>query len=96
MSCQPIRYFFAAMSVTSFLDQVSALEVSVTLQPMPADEPRPEVVKIHLVGSLKGIRTITHSLHTKRFAEVREWSRPQPTTNPGEYISILFKHVWLE
>jgi hypothetical protein len=84
------------MLVTSFLSQAPSVEVSVKLQPQPTGEPKPEVVKLHATGSLEGIRVITHSLHVKRFAEVREWSTPQPTGQPGEYISVLFKSVWLE
>lgn len=86
------------MLVTSFLSQAQApsVEVCIKLQPHPTSEPKPEVIKIHATGSLEGIRAITHSLHVKRFAEVREWSTPQPTGQPGEYISVLFKQIWLK
>lgn len=84
------------MQVNSFLDQAPTLEISVKLQSVPTSEPRPETVKLHAVGSLEGIRAITHTLHAKRFAEVGEWSTPQPTGKPAEYISVLFKQVWLE
>lgn len=56
-------------------------------------EPDKEPVKLYLVGSLRGIASITHSLHRRGFAEVNAWSKPQPTGLPGEYVSVLVRQV---
>ena len=79
----------------SFLEPGSSLSISVTLANKASAEPTRETVKLYVVGSLSGIEAITHSLHQKRFAEVREWSHPQPTGKPGEYLSVLFRNILL-
>jgi hypothetical protein len=83
------------MQVQSFLQSGSSLSTAVTLAAPASVEPNREMVKLYIVGSLAGIAAITHSLHQKRFAEVREWSHPQATGRPGEYISVLFRHILL-
>jgi len=57
------------------------------------DELDKEPVKLYLVGSLRGISSITHSLHSRGFAEVNDWSKPQPTGLPGEYVTVLVRQV---
>lgn len=84
------------MQTHSFVGHSPSLSISVTLDPSPVQGPRHELIKVYLVGSLAGIRAVTHSLHRKNFAEVNEWSKPQPTSNPGEYISVLFRHILLD
>lgn len=84
------------MQTHSFIGHSPSLSISVTLDPRPVQGPRHELIKIYLVGCLEGIKAVTHSLHRKNFAEVNEWSKPQPTSNPGEYISVLFRHILLD
>lgn len=84
------------MHAQGFLRTPSSFSISVKLESQVPAEPRREIVRLHVVGSLAGIEAITHSLHRKHFAEVNEWSKPQPTGNPGEYISVLFRNVLLE
>ena len=84
------------MQTHSFVGHSPSLSISVTLDPSPVQGPRHELIKVYLVVSLAGIRAVTHSLHRKNFAEVNEWSKPQPTSNPGEYISVLFRHILLD
>ena len=84
------------METCNFLEARPSLTISVTLESKAITGPRRELVKLYLVGSLAGIDAITHSLHQKRFAEVKEWSSPQPTGDPGEYISVLFRYVLLD
>jgi hypothetical protein len=52
-----------------------------------------EVIQVSVVGSLSGIQITIQSLHIRGFAEVNDWCRPQPTGKPGEYISVLLKHI---
>ncbi|NJL02492.1 MAG: peptide ABC transporter substrate-binding protein [Spirulinaceae cyanobacterium SM2_1_0] len=52
-----------------------------------------EIVRLHLIGSQRGIAIIQNQLHLCGFAEVNTWSRPQPTGKPGEYISVLIRRL---
>ncbi len=35
-------------------------------------------------------------LHNRGYAETSDWSRPQPTEIPGEFMSILLRYLLLE
>ncbi|MBR8834077.1 MAG: hypothetical protein DSM106950_08560 [Stigonema ocellatum SAG 48.90 = DSM 106950] len=61
-----------------------------------ANTPDIESVKVTLTGSPKAITKVIHSLYGLRFSEVNDWSRPQPTQNPNEAISILIRRVSLD
>ena len=52
-----------------------------------------EIVRLHLIGSQRGIAIIQNQLHICGFTEVNTWSRPQPTGRPGEYISVLIRRL---
>lgn len=54
-----------------------------------------EPIKHLLVGSPKGVRNTIHTLHVRGYAEVSEWSPPQPTANPNEVMSILVRYIVL-
>lgn len=84
------------MQTQSFLESGSSLSIFVTLAAKASAGPKREAVKLYIVGSLAGIDAITHSLHQKRFAEVREWSPPQPTSHSGGYVSVLLRHILLD
>lgn len=60
-----------------------------------SDEPIREPVKLYIVGSLQGIASITHALHRRGFAEVNDWSHPQPLGKSGEYVTVLIRQVLL-
>ncbi|MEO0986200.1 MAG: peptide ABC transporter substrate-binding protein [Cyanobacteria bacterium J06639_14] len=59
----------------------------------PGTTSEKETVRLHIVGSLRGIASITHTLHVLGFAEVNAWSQPQSTGNPGEYVTVLIRQV---
>ncbi len=50
-----------------------------------------EIVRLHLIGSPRGIAIMQNQLHICGFTEVNTWSRPQATGRPGEYISVLIR-----
>lgn len=52
-----------------------------------------EAVQVCVIGSLNGIEGIVYDLHQRNFAEVNDWSKPQPTGKSGEYIRLLRRHV---
>jgi hypothetical protein len=55
--------------------------------------PKQESVKFVLIGSSSVIARMIYTLHLHRLAEVNDWSMPQPTKNPSEFISVLKKRV---
>jgi hypothetical protein len=81
------------MQPKTFLVGSFSLPVVPAAYLLPNTEPDKEPVKLYLVGSLRGIASITHSLHSRGFAEVNDWSKPQPTGLPGEYVTVLVRQV---
>ena len=63
-----------------------------------SSEARPgrEEIKHILIGSAKAVRTTIYTLYSLGYANVDEWSIPQPTENPGEVISILIRYLLLD
>lgn len=55
-----------------------------------------ESVKLTLTGSPRAISSVIQALHCFRFAEVNDWSRPQPTKNSNEVISVLIRRISLD
>jgi hypothetical protein len=42
-----------------------------------------------LIGAPAWVRKIIHLMHVARITEVRDWSRPMPTRNLDEVISLM-------
>lgn len=62
----------------AFLPAVSSSpSLQVTLE--PDTESGREVIRILVIGPAYGVERIVHELFRLGFAEVREWSKPQPT-----------------
>lgn len=55
--------------------------------------PRKEPVKVLLIGSPQGVNNTIHTLYSRGFAEVTAWSPLQPTSNPGEVMSVLRRQI---
>ena len=75
-----------------------ALQVTIE----PAAEPGREVIRILVIGPVHGVERIIHELYRLGFAEVREWSKPQPvrlspyveaTGRTHEIMRILTRYV---
>ncbi|MDY6785159.1 MAG: hypothetical protein SW833_21880 [Cyanobacteriota bacterium] len=58
--------------------------------------PHQQPLRHLLIGSPKAVQGTIHTLHVLGYAEVGEWSRLIPTTNPGEVVSILVRRVRLQ
>ncbi len=83
--------------VQSFLTDVSQSDsASVEVRASTEPESGREFVKVIVVGSLKGVVKIIHTLYRLGFAEVTEWSPPTPTANPGEVMSVMRRCVLLD
>ena len=61
-------------------------------QTIPCREP----LRHLLIGTPKAVISTIHFLKVVGYAEVSDWSRPQPTTNPGEVISILDRIILVQ
>ncbi|NJL49630.1 MAG: hypothetical protein HC929_22100 [Leptolyngbyaceae cyanobacterium SM2_5_2] len=70
----------------------SALQVTIE----PAAEPGREVIRILVIGTARGVERIIHELYRLGFAEVREWSKPQPTGRDNEVMRVLTRYVLAE
>jgi hypothetical protein len=57
----------------------------------PGDDDR-EVVQMFIISSADGVTETIHTLFAKDFAEVDEWSPPQPTGKPDQVITILTRY----
>ena len=69
-----------------------ALQVTIE----PAAEPGRETIRILVIGSAHGCDRIIHELYRLGFAEVREWSKPQPTGRINEIMRVLTRYVMVE
>jgi len=78
-----------------------ALQVTIE----PAAESGREVIRILVIGSAHGCDRIIHELYRLGFAEVREWSKPQPvrlspyveaTGRTHEIMRVLTRYVMVE
>jgi hypothetical protein len=55
-----------------------------------------ELIKHALYGSKRAIAHTIYSLYLKGYAEPGDWSRPQPTQQAGEFISILVRYLMIQ
>lgn len=62
----------------------------------PSPSANREPVKILIIGSPKAVNNTIQTFYRLRFAEVREWSPLQPTTNPGEVMSLLKRQLSIQ
>ncbi|MDY6941048.1 MAG: hypothetical protein SWY16_25745 [Cyanobacteriota bacterium] len=58
--------------------------------------PQRESLKLLIIGSASSVTRTIHSLHCRGFAEVGDWSPLQPTSNPGEVMSILVRQLLVD
>ena len=67
--------------------------------PFPAiapSDPKRDPLKILIISSPKGVNNTIHTFYRLGYAEVSEWSKPQPTKNPGEVMSILSRRILID
>ncbi|BAY15544.1 hypothetical protein NIES21_13610 [Anabaenopsis circularis NIES-21] len=55
--------------------------------------PERESVKVVIYGSKRGVNNTILTLYKLGFAQVNEWSPLLPSSNPGEVMSILTRHI---
>jgi hypothetical protein len=62
----------------------------------PPSEPNRHPLKILIVSTPKGVNSTIHTFYRLGYAQVSEWSKPQPTQNPGEVMSVLSRRIQLD
>ncbi len=73
---------------------LSTASLQVTIEP-DAESGR-EIIRILVIGPAYGVERIVHELFRLGFAEVREWSKPQPTGRVHEIMRVLTRYVLAE
>ena len=66
---------------------------TISSQTQPPTSPNRERLRHILIGSPQAVRGAIRNLHVRGYAEVTAWSPLQPTTNPGEVMSVLLRYV---
>ena len=59
----------------------------------PPSEPNRVPLKILVISSPKVVNSTIHTFYRLGYAEISEWSKPQPTQNPGEVMSVLSRRI---
>ncbi|MEM1238278.1 MAG: hypothetical protein AAGI45_00405 [Cyanobacteria bacterium P01_H01_bin.26] len=59
----------------------------------PGCLPEHETVRHLLLGSLTAVQRTILDLHSRRYAEPNDWSRPLSTGRPNEVMAILIRRV---
>ncbi|HEY9762178.1 MAG TPA: hypothetical protein V6D07_06605 [Trichocoleus sp.] len=64
--------------------------------PTPRREPRRRRVRHLLFGEPEALQLVINTLHVLGYAEANDWTKPQPTSTPGEVVRVLFKTVLMD
>jgi len=67
--------------------------------PLPSNtpsEPNRVPLKILIISSPKVVNNTIHTFYRLGYAQVSEWTKPQPTQNPGEVMSVLSRRVCVD
>ncbi|MBD2259743.1 hypothetical protein [Pseudanabaena sp. FACHB-2040] len=64
--------------------------------PTPKHEPQHKKVRHLLFGEPDALQLVINTLHVLGYTEATAWSKPQPTSTPGEVVRVLFKTVLID
>ncbi|HEY9675370.1 MAG TPA: hypothetical protein V6D11_28265 [Waterburya sp.] len=62
----------------------------------PPSEPNRVPLKILVISTPKVVNSTIHTFYRLGYAQVSEWSKPQPTQNPGEVMSVLNRRIRID
>ncbi len=62
----------------------------------PPSESNRHPLKILIISSPQGVNNTIHTFYRLGYTVVSEWSKPQPTKNPGEVISVLSRRIRID
>lgn len=83
-------------AIQAFLPSTEDLNTPAKSETNPQTIPCREPLRHLLIGTPRAVISTIHYLKVLGYAEVNDWSRPQPTTNPGEVISILNRTILVQ
>ena len=72
---------------------LSSLTSSASRQRSPRPIPSHETVRHMLFGSTRAVQHTIKLLHKLNYAEPNDWSKPIPTGQPNEVVSVLTRKV---
>ena len=67
-----------------------------TLPANPPLEPNRVPLKVLVISTPQDVSNTIHTFYRLGYAQVSEWSKPQPTQNPGEVMSILSRRIQVD
>ena len=71
----------------------AALSSSASEQTSPLPAPSHEPMRHMLFGSTRAVQHTIKLLHKLNYAEPNDWSKPIPTGQPNEVVSVLIRKV---
>jgi hypothetical protein len=84
------------MTEDFLLDSSETSEPETPLPAIPSSDPNRHPLKVLIVSSPQGVTNTIHTFYRLGYAQVSEWSKPQPTQNPGEVMSILSRRILID
>jgi hypothetical protein len=79
----------------NFLADASNQDLAIP-QPRISQVSEPEKIKHTLTGSSKAVIGTIRVLHQLGYANIRDWTPLLPTSNPGEFMSILVRTITVQ
>ncbi|NJN13651.1 MAG: hypothetical protein HC815_39490 [Richelia sp. RM1_1_1] len=76
----------------NFLADASNQDLAIP-QPIISQVSEPEKIKHTLTGSSKAVIGTIRVLHQLGYADINDWTSLLPTSNPGEFMSILIRSI---
>lgn len=78
----------------SFIAESSNQDLAIpNSQSIISEVPEPEKIKHTLIGSSKAVMGTIQILHKLGYANINDWTPLLPTSNSGEFISILIRLI---
>jgi hypothetical protein len=59
----------------------------------PCESPVQQTIRFMLAGSPEKVHAMISTLHVHNIVSATDWSKPQPTKQPGEVISVVIQHT---
>lgn len=85
------------MQLQAFLtSELSNADIQTAVTSEATAETGREKVRILVIGSSYAIERVVFELYRVGFAEVQEWSKPQPTGKVNEVMRVLTRYVIVE
>ncbi len=84
----PSPYLTDAL-VSNFLSDEPGQDIPSLVFTPSYERPNHYPIRILVIGIPPGVNSVVNELHSRRFAQVHEWSRPIRARHPGEIIRVM-------